>query len=88
MVKLNLSSYSLYYAKACNKLSGPISTSSCPGNTASFKDMSQRWQAIGNTVSELTGLKFEPNPALEMIAITAQPTGRCIYMVIIILAKT
>ena len=60
MVKLNLSLYSLYNAKAYNKLAGPISTSSCPGNTASFKDMSQRWQAIGNTVSELTSLKFEP----------------------------
>ena len=33
---------------------GPISTSLHPGNTAPFEKMSQRWQAVGNTVSDLT----------------------------------
>ena len=28
-------------------------------NTASFKEMLQRWRAIGNTVSDLTGPRFE-----------------------------
>ena len=31
-----------------------------PGNTAPFKEMLQRWRAVGNTVSDLTGPRFEP----------------------------
>ena len=31
-----------------------------PPNTATFEEMSQRWQAISNTLSNLTGLRFEP----------------------------
>ena len=30
------------------------------GNTAPFEEMSQRWRAVGNTVSDLTGPRFEP----------------------------
>ena len=30
------------------------------GNTAPFEEMWQQWQAIGNTVSNLTGPRFEP----------------------------
>ena len=30
------------------------------GNTALFEVMSQRWRAIDNTVSDLTGVRFEP----------------------------
>ena len=56
----NLSLYQLYYVKACNKFTGPISASLCPGNTAPFEDMPQRWRAVGNTVSYLAGLRFEP----------------------------
>ena len=33
------------------------------GNTASFEEMLQRCQAIGNTVSDLTGPRFEPQPS-------------------------
>ena len=49
VLKSNVSLYSLYYAEACNELAGPIALLR-PGNTAPFKEMLQRWQAIGNTV--------------------------------------
>ena len=29
------------------------------GNTAPFEEMSQRWRAVGNTVSDLIGPRFE-----------------------------
>ena len=56
----NLSLFSLHYVETCNKLAWPISMSLCPGNTAPFEEMLQRWRAVGNTVSNLTGTKFEP----------------------------
>ena len=59
-IKSNLSLYSLYYAEACNELAGHISVSLRQGNTAPFEEMSQRWRAIGNTVADLTGPRFEP----------------------------
>ena len=39
---------------------GPIFASLHPGNTALFEEMSQRWRAVGNTRSDLTGPRFEP----------------------------
>ena len=56
----NLSLYSLDYAEACNELAGPISASLRAGNTAPFEEMSQLWRAVGNTVFDLTGPRFEP----------------------------
>ena len=50
----------MYCAKACNELPEPISASLLLGNTAPFEEMSQRWQALGNTVPDLTGPRFEP----------------------------
>ena len=50
----------LCYVKLCNKLAWLIFASLRPGNIASFEQMSQWWRAVGNTVSDLTGLKFEP----------------------------
>ena len=77
-IKSNLSLYSLYYAEACNELAGPISASLRPGNTAPFEEMSQRWRAVGNTVSDLTGLRFEPQTSRSRDErVTARPTGRC-----------
>ena len=32
------------------------------GNKANFEKMSERWQAAGNTVSDLIGPRFEPQP--------------------------
>ena len=58
-IESNLSLYSLYHAEACNEFAGPISASLRTGNTAPFEEMSQRWRAIGNTVSDLTGPRFE-----------------------------
>ena len=52
--------YSLYYAEACNEFAAPISTSLHPDNTASLKEISQRWRAVGATVFGLTGPRFEP----------------------------
>ena len=75
--KSNLSLYSLDYAEACNELAGPISASLRPGNTAPFEEMSQRWQAVGNTVSNLTGPRFEPQTSRSRDErVTARPTGR------------
>ena len=75
--KSNLSLYSLYYAEACNEFAGPISASLRPGNTAPFEEMSQRWRAVGNTVSDLTGPRFEPRTSRSRDErVTARPTGR------------
>ena len=75
--KSNLSLYSLYYAEACNELAGPISPSLRPGNTAPFEEMSMRWRAVGNTVSDLTGPRFEPQTSCcRDEHVTARPTGR------------
>ena len=52
--------YTFRITQACNKLAGPISASLRPGNTASFEEMSQRWQAVDNSVFDLTGPRFEP----------------------------
>ena len=76
-IKSNLSLYSLHYAEACNELAGPISASLRPGNTAPFEEMSQRWRAVGNTVSDLTGPRFEPQTSRSRDKrVTARPTGR------------
>ena len=58
--KSNLLFYSLYYAEACNEFAGPIFASLRLGNTAPFEEMLQRWRAVGNTVSDLTSPRFEP----------------------------
>ena len=76
-IKSYLSLYSLDYAEACNELAGPISASLRPGNTAPFEEMSQRWRAVGNTVSDLTGPRFEPQTSRSRDGrVTARPTGR------------
>ena len=58
-IKSNLLFYSIYYADACNECAGPISVSMRLGNTATLKEISQQWRAIGNAVSDLTGPRFE-----------------------------
>ena len=80
-LKSNLSLYSLDYAEACNELAGPISASLRPGNTAPFEETSQRWRAVGNTVSDLTGPRFEPQTSRSRDKrVTARPTGRLCVM--------
>ena len=51
----------LCHAEACNEMAGPISAIVPVGNTATFKEMLQQRQAVGNTVSNLTGPRFEPH---------------------------
>ena len=42
-----------------------------------FEEMSQRWRVVGNTVSDLTGPRFEPQTSRSRDErVTAQPTGR------------
>ena len=76
--KSNRSLYKLNYAKECNKFAGPISSSLRPGNnTARSKEISQRWRAISNVVSDLTGLRFEPQTSRSRDErVTVRPTGR------------
>ena len=72
--------YLLYYAEVYNKLAGPISTTLLPNNTASFQEMSQRWRAVGNSVSDLTGARFEPRTfRTRDERFTAETTGRSFY---------
>ena len=79
--KSNLPLYSLYYAEACNEFAGPISASLRPGNTAPFEEMSLRWRAVGNTVSDLTSPRFEPQTSRSRDQrITAWPTGWYAYI--------
>ena len=58
VIKSNLLLYSMHYAEACNKFVRPIFASLLPGSTF-FEEMSQRWPAVGNSVSNLTGPRFE-----------------------------
>ena len=56
---------------------GPISASLQLGTTAPFEEMSQQWLAVGNTESDLTDPRFEPQTfRFRDECITARPTGR------------
>ena len=44
--------------------------------------MSQRWRAVGNTVSDLTGPRFKPQTSRSRDErVTARPSGRCICII-------
>ena len=61
---------------------GSIFASLRPGNTASFEETSQRWRAVGNTESDLTGPRFEPrNSRSRNERGTVWPTGRLTWYV-------
>ena len=55
----NLLSYSMCYAEACYEFARLISVFRFPGNTTPFEEMTQRWRAVGDTVSDLSGPRFE-----------------------------
>ena len=77
LIKSNLPLYSLYYAEACNELAGPISAPLRPDNTAPFEEMLQQWRAVGNSASDLTGTRFEPQTSRSWDErVTTQPTAR------------
>ena len=47
------------FAEAHNKFAGPTYASLRPNNTDSFKEMSLRWRAISNTMSDLSGPRLK-----------------------------
>ena len=59
--------------KRVTSLRGPSPRQYALGNTSSFSEMSQQWQAVGYTVSDLSGPRFEPQSSDKRI--TARPTG-------------
>ena len=66
-----------HHAEARNKFAGPIFASLRPGSTSLFEEFLQRRRAIGNTVSDLTGPRYEPqNSRFRDEHVTARPTGR------------
>ena len=59
-----------------NPGAGPVSASMRSGNTTLYEEMSQRWQAVGNTVSDLTRPRFKLLTSRSKDKrITARPTG-------------
>ena len=55
-------------------------------NTAPFEEKLQRWRAVGNTMSDLIGLGFEPQSfRFTDERVTAQPTGRLSLQIRIII---
>ena len=75
--QINLSLYSLYHAEACNELAAPIYASLRLRYAVSFEEMSQRWRVFGNSVSDLTSQRFEPQTSRSREErVTARLTGR------------
>ena len=54
-----------------------------PGSTVPFEEMSQRWRAIGNTVSTLIDLIFEPRilPVLETNALPLDQLAGRLFLI-------
>ena len=64
-------------AEVCNEFPGPIFASLRLGNTAFFEKMLQRWQTVGNSVFNLTGLRLEPQISrFKNELVTPRPPGR------------
>ena len=72
-------SYSLLYAEACNEFAGPISAALRLRAKHLFLKKCRRSDeplAFGNTVSNLTGSRFEPQAfRFRGERVTARPTG-------------
>ena len=78
----SVSLYSLYYAEACNEFVGSVFASWHPGNTTLFKEILQRWRAVGDTVFDLTGPIFEPKTSrFKDVRVTARPTTRLLFLI-------
>ena len=59
--QIKLLLHSLYYTETCSEFAGLVFCAISPTvNTAPFKEMSQRWRAVGNAVPNLTRPRFEP----------------------------
>ena len=75
--------------KRVTSLRRPISASLHPGNTTHFEEILPPWRAVGNTASDLTGSKFEPQTSRSRDErVTARPPGIVIEPPSILLAKT
>ena len=74
----------LYYAEVCIKLAGPTSAPLHSRNTASFKEMLQRREAVSNPQSDFERSEIQTSDLLlQEERVTAQPTGRLNFMSII-----
>ena len=83
----NFSLYSLYYAEVCNEFARSVSASLRPGNTTPF-EMSRRWRAVGNTVSDLTGPRFEPQTSCSRDErVTHDQLAGCQWIVMLLSRK-
>ena len=61
----------------CDEIAGPTSALLRPRNTALFEEMSRRWLAVGNAVSDLTGPRYEPQTSRSRDKrVIARPTVR------------
>ena len=80
-IKLNITVNSLYYSEACNELTGPISALLRQRNTAPFKEMLQRWRAVGNTASDFNDPKFKPQTSCSRDErVTARPIQKTVKL--------
>ena len=67
-----------------NEFAVLISASLRPGNTAPFEEMPQQRRAVGTTVSELPGPRFELQTfRTRDECVIARPTGRSMFVYII-----
>ena len=80
---LSIKSNQIFHYTRCNtpervtSWRGPSPRHLRPGNTAPFEEMSQRWRAVGNTMSDLTGPRFEHQTSRSKDKrVTVRPTGR------------
>ena len=63
----------IYYAQTYNEFAGPISES---------LRLLQRWWAVGSTVSDFTGIRFEPQtPRPTDKSVSSRLTGRYKLMI-------
>ena len=63
--------------KIVTSLRSPSSASLRPSSTALSEETLQPWRAVGNTMTDLTGPRFEPQTSRSIEErVTARPTGR------------
>ena len=76
-IKIKPLLYSPYYAQACNELRGPSSQlSTWATQLRTPEKTSQRWQAVGDSVSDLTSAGIEPQTSRTASNVaTTTPNG-------------
>ena len=77
VIAVSKSIFSIYCTEACNDFAGLITVSLRAVNTAVFEEMSLRWRAVGNAVSDLTGSIFEAQTSrYRNERVNTRPTGQ------------